>query len=202
VGTARVFLFDRWFEIDATGRRVRIVPLRVPSVVTGITMLAIPAALLVAVRSGEYVLTTTGDLFVAVYTLLAVAFVVMPFAPSNRLTELDLGRNAIRRLGVETPLAEAGLRFVGGDRRGSAHANLGGKDVRFLYLANGFEGLARLVVHAAAAGIRGEPDALLAQLRAEALLHERRAYVVHAALPVVMIGAGLAYYWLYVTRRL
>jgi hypothetical protein len=197
MAAVRVFLFDRWLEIDREKRLVRVVPLRIPSVVTGVTMLSVPVALLMTVRPGERELTGTGIGFVVGYALLALAFITVPFARSNTLVELDLVKKVARRLGAETPLSEAALRFVFSDRRGAAFATIGGKEVRFLYLANDFTEIARLVIHAAAEAMRGEPPTLLAELATEAKRHEWKAYVVHLLLPLAMIGLGAVFYRLY-----
>jgi hypothetical protein len=196
----RVFLFDRWLEIDRPGLAVRLVPLRLPSVLTGITMLAIPAALLLAVRTGRYELAPGGLAFTVGYSVLALVFLGMPFAPSNRALVLDLSARLIRRGRTETAFTDAALRFVAGDRRGAAYATLGGKEIRFLYLANDFVEMPRLVIHAAAAAIRGSPDDALAQLEEEARRHEWKAYVAHLMIPILMLGGGAFYYYWYCLR--
>lgn len=198
---ARIFLFDRWLEIDRESQMIRIVPLRIPSIVTGMAMLTIPAALLMAVGSGERHLTTGGMGFVVCFSMVAIAFFVMPFARANSLVELDLQKRVVRRLGAETRLADAALRFVSSDRRGEAFATIGGTEVRFLYLANDFTEIARLVVHAAGAAIRGEPRLMLAELATEAKRQEWKAYLVHLLLPVLLVGCGVIFYRLYLAQN-
>jgi hypothetical protein len=129
-----------------------------------------------------------------------VAFMAMPFARSNALVELDLLKKVIRRHDVETPLSEAALRFVFTPQprpRGEAFATIGGEEIRFLYLANDFTEIARLVIHTAAAAIRGKPRAMLKELATEALKHEWKAYAVHLILPLMMVGFGAIFYRLY-----
>jgi len=194
----RIFLFDRWLEVDRENQVVRVIPFRLPSILTGVAMLAIPASLLVGVGTGERGLTATGLVLALACSALAIGFMAMPFARSNSLVELDLARKVARRRGAETPLSETAMRFVPRARlgsRGELFATIGGEEVRFLYLANDFVEVARLVLHAAAAGIRGEPEALLVELTEEAKRHAWKAYVAHAML-LVMVGAGAAFCWL------
>jgi len=195
----RIFLFDRWLEVDREQQVVRLIPFRVPSILTGVAMLAIPASLLAGVGAGARALTATGVALALAYSALAIVFLAMPFARSNSLVELDLAKKVARRRGAETPLSETAMRFVPRTRlgsRGELFATIGGEEVRLLYLANDFVEVARLVLHAAAAGIRGEPEALLVDLTEEAKRHAWKAYVAPVMLPLVMVGAGAIFYWL------
>lgn len=187
----QIWLFDR--ILDATDPlRLTVRPARLAALGAGVAVFAIPAAMLHLVTYRGWEPGPKSIIAGVALALVALALVVVPLLPSNVPFVLDLRQATLTVRGVTVPLAEARLRAERGGTarhaRAALWADVGGRSVRLLYLANEATELVTLL----AAAPEAAPDRFALAMSRTAEELAARFFAINALVYATPIVGGAA----------